>query len=94
MTSPCACPGSSATLFNRALVYVRLGNDAAALADLDHAISIDALDSDLYHNRALLHRRNVRARVCPPLRCSAVVGRALVAVCGVSSLSSLSWTYR
>lgn len=57
---------SISALFNRALVHVRVGNDRAALADLDLAISIDPSQPDLFQNRGLVHRRNVRvcARVC------------------------------
>ena len=47
-------------LFNRALVNTRVGNDAAALIDLNLAVSIEPRDPDLLHNRALIHRRNVR----------------------------------
>ena len=30
------------------------------MVDLNLAVSIDPKDADLYHNRALIHRRNVR----------------------------------
>ncbi len=54
-----------AALFNRALVNTRIGNDAAAMIDLNLAVTIDPKDADLYHNRALIHRRNVCRAVLP-----------------------------
>jgi Tfp pilus assembly protein PilF len=41
-----------------------MGNDGAATTDLDTAISMDPTDPDLFHNRALIHRRTVRVLRC------------------------------
>jgi hypothetical protein len=35
------------------------------MIDLNLAVTIDPKDADLYHNRALIHRRNVCRAVLP-----------------------------
>lgn len=47
---------------DRSIVYTRLGDDTAALADLAKAAWLDPSDPDVYHNRALTYRRLVRGR--------------------------------
>lgn len=44
-------------MFNRALLYSRIGKFEKAVKDLSKAIIFEPDDIDLYHNRALIYRR-------------------------------------
>ena len=55
------CIRSIAALFNRAIVFTRIGDDASAVKDLDAAALIESTDPDIFHNRGMIHRRNVGA---------------------------------